>query len=549
MATIVSEVDIENWLRKTVEWSDTTTLKTQRDVCLHLPKLHEFLLQIYETLKHMSTNAVIEKFPAIGQFLGHLCWNPFVISHDTGKVLMCCLACLCSSEPQNVIEIKANSWIQNLVCHLFSSSDQKRNKEVEIIAQLGCSTAEYHDKLLKNIMSSLITQIKRSRPDETKKDALDEHLHTICVTCISVLTLPEVAPLLEALLHYHGSGPREVLDDHFLEAINDAVLRKKIVLSESALLSLWLRHLPSLQKAVLDLFQRLIALRSKSVKEMERMMKDSFLPRAACHPSIFRVIDDIFRDALLECDGNIEVSTIIRVFTHSFTQEYNKDNIQPKFSLRAYFPGESPELLLALLKKYEGLHSHFHVQHLCTIVEILRNMDREERSPDCVFKSWYLLIHFGEWVDIAAEQLLTSDLEVSDDLLWLLAFYYNPCNKNQSRDRIMVEAKSMYGSLVSLFRNSTVCVTSFKKIFYVESKSNKWHTCTLQLIRHLCVTFLLNSPEWHDIIKECICIMTQTQEAASEVSDVLARTLYRLDIPGMESQKITTIAQWLLQDS
>lgn len=63
------------------------------------------------------------------------------------------------------------------------------------------------------------------------------------------------------------------------------------------------------------------------------------------------------------------------------------------------------------------------------------------RTADCVFKSWYLLIHFGEWVDIAAEQLLTSDLEVSDDLLWLLAFYYNPCNENQSRDRTMVGCK------------------------------------------------------------------------------------------------------------
>lgn len=41
-------------------------------------------------------------------------------------------------------------------------------------------------------------------------------------------------------------------------------------------------------------------------------------------------------------------------------------------------------------------------------------------------------------MDIAAEQLLTSDPEISDDLLWLLAFYYNPCNESQSRGRTMV---------------------------------------------------------------------------------------------------------------
>ncbi|XP_018413374.1 PREDICTED: Fanconi anemia group C protein [Nanorana parkeri] len=549
MATTVSELDIEIWLRKAVEWRDTTTLQIQRDVCLHLPKLHEFLLQIYETLKHMSTNAVIGKFPVIGQLLGRLCWNPIVIGHaDTFKLLMCCLACLYSSEPQNAIEMKANSWIKNLVCHLFTSSEQKRNGEMEVIAQLQCSTVEYYDKLLKNIISSLIIQITRSQSDENKKDILDEHVRTISVTCICVLTLPEVAPLLEALLLYHGSGPKEVLDNYFLEVLNDAVLRKKIVLSESAVLSLWLRHLPSLEIAVLDLFQRLIALQSKSLKEMEQIIKDSFLVRSALHHFLFMNFCLIHRNALLECDGNIKVTTIIRIFTRSFTEEYDKDNLQPKLPLRAYFPSESPALVLALLRKYEGLTSDACVQHLCTVVKILRNMDREKRTPDCVFKYWYLLIHFGEWVDIAAEQLLTSDLEVSDDLLWLLAFYYNPYNEDQSRDRTMAEAKSTCGSLLSLFRNSTVCLTSLKQIFQVESNSDQWHVCSLQLIRHLCVTFLLYSPEWHSIIKQCIALMTQTQEAASEVSDVLARTLCRLDIPGMESRKIITIAHWLLQD-
>lgn len=60
MATEVSEMEIGNWLRKAVEWSDTTTLIIQEDVCLHLPKLHEFLLQIYETLKHMVSSFLKE---------------------------------------------------------------------------------------------------------------------------------------------------------------------------------------------------------------------------------------------------------------------------------------------------------------------------------------------------------------------------------------------------------------------------------------------------------------------------------------------------------
>ncbi|MEE6459608.1 hypothetical protein FKM82_000669 [Ascaphus truei] len=160
----VAVLNFECWLNKVVEWGQTTTLESQQDVCLHLPKLQECLLQIYETLKHMKPGAAIQSFPAIGQLLGRLCWNPFVVSHEeTRKALMCCLCCLHSSEPQNAVEVKANNWIQ------------------------------------------------------------------------------------------------------------------KIVLSELAVLNLWLRHLPSLEKAALDLFQRLIAIQSKSLREMEHMIQDSLL--------------------------------------------------------------------------------------------------------------------------------------------------------------------------------------------------------------------------------------------------------------------------------
>ncbi|XP_063769820.1 Fanconi anemia group C protein [Pseudophryne corroboree] len=544
----VTELNLDTWLNKTIQWGDTTSLQSKQDVCLHFPKLQECLMQIYETVKHMGPYTAIEKFPTIGQLLGRLCWNSFVIGHeDTRKMLLCCLCCLYSNEPQNDVEKKANSWIKNLVCHLFSSCGQGRVENTEMIAQLGCTTADYYDKLLKNIISSLIMHL-RSQPDAIATELSSEQIRSVCVICIPILTLPEIAPLLEALLLYHGPGSSEVLDEHFLESLNDAIQRKKIVLSESAVLSLWLRHLPSLEKAVLDLFQTLIALQSKSLNEMEQIIKDSFLPQAACHPAIFRVTDDIFRSALLQSEGNNKVMTIIRLFTHCFIQEYSKDNLQTKLPLRAYCLHKNTALVLALLRKVEGLTSDACIQHLHSIVKMLRSMDNIQRSHESVFESWFLLIHLGEWVDIAAELLLTSDPEISDDLLWLLAFYYNPCNENQSRSRTMVEAKAVKECLVLLRRNSAVCAMSLHKIFEEGNKEKSWHPCTLQLIRHLCVAFLLFSPEWHIVAKDCISHMTQTQEAASEVSDVLARTLCRLDIPGMERQKIITIAHKLLED-
>lgn len=43
--------------------------------------------------------------------------------------------------------------------------------------------------------------------------------------CVPLITLPDVKPLIEALLNYHDHGPQEVLHSQFLEAVNEAILR------------------------------------------------------------------------------------------------------------------------------------------------------------------------------------------------------------------------------------------------------------------------------------------------------------------------------------
>ncbi|GCC24915.1 hypothetical protein chiPu_0003318 [Chiloscyllium punctatum] len=75
-----SSFGLEYWLNKAVEWGQTTTFQSQQDVCLHLPKLQEFLKQIYGAIQHMSTTSALKSFPLIGQLLGRLCWNPFVVA-------------------------------------------------------------------------------------------------------------------------------------------------------------------------------------------------------------------------------------------------------------------------------------------------------------------------------------------------------------------------------------------------------------------------------------------------------------------------------------
>lgn len=54
--TAVPKLNFEYWLDKAIEWGQATTLESQKDVCLHLPQLQEFLHQVYETLKHMVSD-------------------------------------------------------------------------------------------------------------------------------------------------------------------------------------------------------------------------------------------------------------------------------------------------------------------------------------------------------------------------------------------------------------------------------------------------------------------------------------------------------------
>ncbi|VCW78936.1 unnamed protein product, partial [Gulo gulo] len=103
--------DYQFWMQKLSVWDQASTLETQQDTCLHLPQFQEFLRQMYEVLKEMDSNTIIERFPTIGQLLAKTCWNPFILAFDESqKILIWCLCCLINKEPQNSEELKLNSW-------------------------------------------------------------------------------------------------------------------------------------------------------------------------------------------------------------------------------------------------------------------------------------------------------------------------------------------------------------------------------------------------------------------------------------------------------
>ncbi|NXP34857.1 FANCC protein, partial [Leiothrix lutea] len=549
--TTVPKLNFEYWLDKAIEWGQATTLESQKDVCLHLPQLQEFLHQLYETIKHMGSTIAIQEFPLIGQLLGRLCWNPFVIGYDESqKTLMWCLCCLYSSEPQNAVELKANSWIRSLLCHLLCSSKWESNEAETstFISALGYTSADYYCHLVKNMVISLVTELRENQLNGLKiqESTSASRVNAVSIFCVPLITLPDLTPLLETLLIYYGGSSKEILCSEFLESVNEAFLKKKISLSESAVFSLWLRHLPSLEKATLHLLDQLFSIQWNSLEELARVIKDSLLPQAASHPAIFRIVNEIFKNALMETDGTSEVMTMIQVFMQLFLQAHQNEYKQHKFPLKAYFPYHHQPLVRSLIRRPFELPTAYWSQHLKHISDMVKALveDTNSSSLTDLFEIWFLVACFGEWLDIAAEQLLKAAVE-PDVVLWLLAFYYCPKNENQQRTQTMVEAEAVYSHLMMLFSCADLSLKDLEAA--VRRVTGIEQCCNRCLTTHLLTNFLLFSPGGHKLAQECIYHITETTDTSKEVYNLLIRTAYRFNHSGEENQRTVKLLNELLR--
>uniref|UniRef100_A0A2K5Y0W0 Fanconi anemia group C protein homolog n=1 Tax=Mandrillus leucophaeus TaxID=9568 RepID=A0A2K5Y0W0_MANLE len=434
--------DYQFWMQKLSVWDQASTLGTQQDTCVHLAQFQEFLRKMYEALKEMDSNTIFERFPTIDQLLAKACWNPFILAYDESqKILIWCLCCLINKEPQNSRQSKLNSWVQGVLSHILSAL--RFDKEVALFTQgLGYAPIDYYPGLLKNMVLSLASELRENHLNgfNTQRRMTPERLASLSRVCVPLITLPDVDPLVEALLVCHGHEPQEILQPEFFEAVNEAILLKKISLPMSAVVCLWLRHLPSLEKAMLHLFEKLISSERNCLRRIECFIKDSSLPQAACHPAIFRVVDEMFRCALLETDGAPEIIATIQVFTQCFLEALEKENKQLRFALKTYFPYTSPSLAMVLLQDPHDVPRGRWLQTLKHISELLREAveDQTHGSRGGPLESWFLFIHFGGWAEMVAEQLLRSAAEPPAALLWLLAFYYSPHDGRQQRAQTMV---------------------------------------------------------------------------------------------------------------
>uniref|UniRef100_A0A3P8S5Q0 FA complementation group C n=1 Tax=Amphiprion percula TaxID=161767 RepID=A0A3P8S5Q0_AMPPE len=229
------------WLDKAVAWGQADSPDTQKDTCLHLNRLRDFLQQLLAHINNMVTETM-KKLPLLGQFLGRLCWNPYVTAGDTfRRPLLQCLWGLYSEHPSNAVERKANQWIRKVLCQLATEEDD--GVAQALMKHMGVPAKEYHVNVLKKVLSKYSYWC-----------SCDSILAT-SDACVPLITCPEASPLIGALLQQPVTCVKEALSEHFLDALSSAYSSWNLSLEEQAVVSLWYHSLPSLEEAVLSLLE------------------------------------------------------------------------------------------------------------------------------------------------------------------------------------------------------------------------------------------------------------------------------------------------------
>ncbi|EPY78955.1 Fanconi anemia group C protein (FACC protein)-like protein [Camelus ferus] len=355
-----------------------------------------------------------------------------------------------------------------------------------------------------------------------------ERVRSLSRVCVPLVTLPDFEPLVEALLTYHGQEPQEVLWPEFFGAVNEAFLLEQTVQKCWVVFNL-----------------------SNSYGFSSASSPNSG-PEAACHPAIFRVVDEMFRYALLETEGAPEVLAAMQVFTRCFVEALEKENQQPKFALKTYFPYASPSLVMVLLQRPKDIPQGLWHRPLKRISEMLKEIveDETQGSSGGPFENWFLLAHFGGWADIAAEQLLTSvgDAEPPEALLWLLAFSSSPGDGPQQRAQTMVEVKAVLSHLGRLLRSPTLSAGNLRAAAEESREGDPRPPACQQLTRRLLLNFLLWAPGGRAMARDVITLMARTDEIMHEIVGFLDQTLYRWDHLGVDAPGSRKLARELLAE-
>ncbi|XP_028270561.1 Fanconi anemia group C protein [Parambassis ranga] len=460
--------EVQFWLDKAVAWGQADSPDTQKDTCLHLGRLRDFLQQLLSHISNMgSTTETMKRLPFLGQLLGRLCWNPYVTAGDTNRgLLLQCLWGLYSEHPSTAVERKANQWIQKVLCQLATEEDSAAAQA--LMKCTGVPAEQYHLKVLRKMVEKLQDNIGKSCicPNKINQRCPCDNVLVASEVCVPLVTCPEVSPLIGALLQRPVTCVREALSEDFLDAVSSAYSSQGLSLEEPAIVSLWYHSLSSLEEAVLTLLESVTNTRS-TPQELQQQVAQSLLPKAcAQHCSIFLVTNDIFRSILKEAEGNKSVKSVIQTFTRCFLRELARLQYQTSVPLKAFFPQSPQSLLVPLLTLPSEMPREAWRNHLTWLSGSLQRLTEEEEEEEegdrdgrntglkghcIIFEAWFLLVQCAHWVQVALQLLVPSEPKDCHPLLWLVTFYHHPTNRWHHRASQLVRASQAWDHLRTVF--------------------------------------------------------------------------------------------------
>ncbi|XP_016323970.1 Fanconi anemia group C protein-like isoform X2 [Sinocyclocheilus anshuiensis] len=477
----VSETDVQFWMAKAVNWGEATSCSALLDTSRHLGSLRSFLQQVLQGLQQMSsTSEAMKTFPFVGQFLGRLCWNPCVIADERSqRLLLRCLNCLYSAEPLNAVEQKANMWIKsshrwftisntgplaflpdsnNMLCHLIS--EEEGSVAHATVKHAGLTPKRYHSEALQKVVSLMTEEVIKSCDGlpNTSAGCSNGNIHAMSTACAALVTCPQISPLIGALLKHSMLCGFSCLNQEFIKEVSEALISKRLVLEDEAVVNLWCYSPTCLEGAAVSLLESVLSDHETMTQSLDKHVNGSLLPQASAdHCHIFLTINEIYRNVLTEIDENLAVRALIQVFTVCFLQRLTGQKPQDRLPLRAFFPHVMPSLLTPLLTAPSEVPREAWLDHLSWIRSLLQSVTENEEAGEDVrayqafFEAWFLLVQCGYWVDTAAELLVLAAPENAEPLLWLLTFFHHPTNREHQRSQQTAVAREAWTHLRMLF--------------------------------------------------------------------------------------------------
>ncbi|XP_076145395.1 Fanconi anemia group C protein [Alosa pseudoharengus] len=463
-----SKTLVQFWMAKVSEWSEAPSPSAQLDACRHQEKLRGFLQEVLGALRlARCASEALENLPFVGQLLGRLCSVPCVTAdEESSSLLLQCLWTLFSPTPRSAIELKANDWIRKTMCHLVAADEEGWS----VMKHVGLPSKEYNVSTLKKMMCLLTEAVNRgcSSFRSPTERCLCDGLHSLSLTCVPLVTRPEAAPLIGALLRRSVTCAHTQLSEEFVEAVCSGFLDKKLHLDVQTVVALWCHNLSSLERAVLRLVSSVLSGPRVDLQTLDKQVNASLLPQACAQRcSVFLVVNEIFRCMLLEMEESSVLRLLIQSFTRCFLRALAAQDPEDRLALKSFFPLVTVSLQMPVLTLPSEVPQDVWLEHLMGISAQLQlaSAEAEERVDNAsgsVFEVWFLLLQGGGWVDVAAQLLASAQSHAASSssssfssssesksraLLWLLTFFYHPTNRGHQRTQQWECVQQVWGDL------------------------------------------------------------------------------------------------------